>query len=406
MRIAMRNIRAALVVLMMIPFAVLSQVKEKHNATYYFNLGEDALNRKEYITAQAHFTECLRLDPSFAEAYRLRAITREKLNDNQRALTDFNIYVDLKPDDTEALFNRAVLRFESGQYPTARQDFLNLLKMPHSETNTVYFAQEKFKDGNGKIFTQVNGGRDHIFNYLGLIERKNKRFDKAVVWFDSALRLSPGNTSYLINRGIAYMERKEIPYAKADFEMVLKNEPENSLALHNLAVLKSFEGKDETQKLLDSAIAKNKNLPYPRAERAFYRMQNNDLVGALEDYNELVRMEPTISENYSARGLVKEKLKDLEGALQDYSKAITLDEGSQKAWLGRGNVMSKIGKWKDATDDYTVAIKLDPSYGLAYYNRALAFSNSRKSDEACHDLKTAEKLGVKINPQIKAKICR
>src|SRR5947207_1305304 len=102
----MRSLLFVLAVRMLIPAGSLAQGKEKHNATWYYDLGENALDRREYVTAQAHFTECLRLDPAYADAYRLRAISREHLNDVQRALTDYNIYVDLKPEDPEALFNR------------------------------------------------------------------------------------------------------------------------------------------------------------------------------------------------------------------------------------------------------------------------------------------------------------
>jgi tetratricopeptide (TPR) repeat protein len=402
----MRILFFAVAVQMFIPTALFGQAKETHNATWYFNLGENALDRREYLTAQAHFTECLRLDPAFANAYRLRAITREHLNDMSRALVDYNIYVDLMPDDPEALFNRAVLRFETGQILPARQDFQKLLKMPQQETNTVYFSQEKYSDAGGKVFTYANGGKDYIYNYLGLIETKIKRYDIAIMWLDSALRISPENPGYLINRGIARLEKKDMQGAKIDFELALKSDPDNALAMHNIAILKSFDAQNESEKLLTEAIEKNKNLPYPRAERAFYRLQNNNLSGALQDYNEVVRMEPNVADGYLNRGFVKERLKDLEGALQDFSKAITLDDKNPKAWLGRGNVMSKVGKWKEAAEDYTVAIEIDPGYNLAYYNRAMALSNNKRMEEACSDLKAAEKRGMEIKPQVKAKICR
>src|SRR6185436_15597808 len=170
---------------------------------YYFEKGEEALGRKEYFTAQAHYNECLRIDPYFAEAYRSRGITREHLGEKAKALTDFNVYVDLKPDDAEALFNRAVLRFESEQYLPARQDFLKLLTMPPGETNTVYYSQEKYNDATLKISTAQSGGKDYLYNYLGLIETKIKRYDKAIAWIDSALAIAPKNPSYWINRGSA-----------------------------------------------------------------------------------------------------------------------------------------------------------------------------------------------------------
>ena len=401
--------KISLVLILLIPFSlkISGQEKKKPTAASYFEKGEKSLEKKEYITAQAHFTECLRLDPYFAEAYRTRAIVREHLGEKAKALTDYNIYIDLKPNDAEAIFSRAVLRFEAGQYLPARQDFLQLLTMPAGETNTVYFSQEKYKDAEAKIFTAQGTGKDYIYNYLGLIEIKIKRYDKAIPWLDSAIKLAPDNGSYWINRGTARMGNVEKGAAAADFEQALKLEPDNSLALHNLATLKAAAGEsDSSEKLLSEAIEKNKNMPYPRAERAYQRFQKNDLNGALEDYNEVIKLEPKDEENYINRGLVKEKMKDHPGALKDFSMAIELNEKNEKAWLSRGNIMSKLNRQKEAIEDYTVAIALQPNYSLAYYNRAIACQSAGMMKEACTNLKTAEKLGIKVDLKIKEKICK
>ncbi len=403
----MRKISLVLIILIPFSLKINGQEKKKPTAAYYFEKGEKSLEKKEYITAQAHFTECLRLDPHFAEAYRARAIVREHLGEKAKALTDYNIYVDLKPNDVEAIFSRAVLRFEAGQYLPARQDFLQLLTMPTGETNTVYFSQENYKDSEAKIFTAQGTGKDYIYNYLGLIEIKIKRYDKAIPWLDSAIKLAPDNGSYWINRGTARMANVEKVAAATDFEQALKLEPENSLALHNLAALKAAAGEiDSSEKLLSEAIEKNKNMPYPRAERAYQRFQKNDLKGALEDYDEVIKLEPKDEENYINRGLVKEKMKDLNGALQDFSKAIELNEKNEKAWLSRGNIMSKLKRQTEAIEDYTVAISLHPDYSLAFYNRAIAYQSAGNMKEACSNLKTAEKMGIKIDPKVKEKICK
>ncbi len=401
----MRNILCPLVVLLALSFVAEGQ--EKKTATYYFEKGEASLAKKEYISAQAHFTECLRLDPYYAEAYRLRGIVREHLGQNPQALTDFNVYVDLKPKDAEALFSRAVLRFESGQYLPARQDFLKLLTMATGETNTVYYSQEKYNDANPKIFTAQGTGKDYIYNYLGQIESKLRRYRHAIAWLDSAIALAPNVSGYWINRGLAKVPESDLLGAQRDFEQALKIDPENSLALHNLATLKVTAGDGTSaEKLLTEAIEKNKKLPYPRAERAYQRLQKNDLKGALEDYDEVVRLEPRDDENYVNRGLVKEKMNDLPGATADFSKAIELNAKNEKAWLSHGNVMSKRGQWKEAIEDYTMAIHLFSDYRIAFYNRAIAYQNVGQHAVACGDLKTAEKLGVSVDPKIKQKICR
>lgn len=407
----MRLLPLLLVILLLAALPGMAQVASLSNtakATELFQRGETALANKEYFKAQAHYTEAIRLDPRYAEAYRSRAIAREYLGENAKALTDFNIYVDLRPEDSEALFNRAVLRFEAKQYLPARQDFLKLLTMPPSkETRMVYYSQEKSGGGETKISTAQSGRRDHLFNYLGQIETQLKRYPNAITYLDSAIRLSPTSAGYFVNRGIARLERGDKPGAAEDYETALRLDPDNSLALHNLAALKSLAGDSQSaEKLLRESIAKNEKLPYPRAERGYQRLQSGDYKGALEDYNDVVRLEPNEPDNYINRGLVKEKLKDYAGALADYSHALKLDEKNPKAWVCRGNTVSRLGNWKEALEDYGAAIILDNSYALAYFNRGIAQQNSGNPTAACQDLKTALKLGVKEAEKLIGKVCK
>jgi len=376
-------------------------------AVELFEKGEKALENKEYFKAQAHYTEAIRLDPRYADAYHSRAIAREHLGENAKALTDFNIYVELRPEDSEALFNRAVLRFEAKQYAPARQDFMKLLTMPPpKETGTIYYSREQHS-GDNKIQTAQGGMRDRIFNFLGQCETSLKFYPQAIVWFDSAIALSPTSASYYVNRGIARFERGDKAGAAEDYETALRHDPDNALATHNLANIKSLTGdKEASEKLLNEAIEKNDKLPYPRAERGYQRMQTGDYKGALEDFSEVVRLEPDDPENYLNRGLVREKLKDLPGALADFSHALKLDEKNPRAWVCRANVVSKLGNWKEAVEDYNVAIFLDNTYSLAYYNRGIANQKLGNIPAACTDLKKALELGVNEAEKIIPKICK
>lgn len=95
--------------LLLLTFSSYAQQK-KEEAVGLFKLGEKAINEHSYRTALAHFNECLRIDPFFWDAYSLRAFSKEKLNDQKGALTDYNIYLESRPEDNDALFARAVLR--------------------------------------------------------------------------------------------------------------------------------------------------------------------------------------------------------------------------------------------------------------------------------------------------------
>jgi tetratricopeptide (TPR) repeat protein len=379
----------------------------KKSASYYFSAGEQALDENKYTQALAHFNECIRLDPYFMEAYQSRAAAKEGLGDTKGALTDYSIYVDSRPDRPDALLSRAVLRYQLGQYLTAREDFLMLLKMPPGETNKVVFRQDPSGGGTDKMFTMQGANHAGIFNYLGLVETRLKNYEQAFLYLDSALKLDPREPNYYVNRGIVKENVRDTLGAIADYQRALFLDPSNGLALHNVAVIRRTQGEqDESEKLLDEAILQSPNLPHPYAARAYYRLNHKDLRGALDDYDKVLELNKNDEESWLYRGMVKEKLKDNDGAFIDYTQAISLKNDYSRAWLSRGTLLTKLNRWQDAVEDYTVAITWYPDFGLAFYNRAIARQKLGKLKEACEDLAQAEKLGVKTPPGLKEKACK
>src|SRR5882762_9696097 len=119
------NVTRVIVLLaIMVPVSAFCQKKD---ASYYFTQGEAALDDNKTAMALAHLNECLRLDPYYWDAYSLRATAREAMGDIKGALTDYNIYINSRPDDPDAILARGVLRYRLGQYLPAREDFLKLL---------------------------------------------------------------------------------------------------------------------------------------------------------------------------------------------------------------------------------------------------------------------------------------
>jgi tetratricopeptide (TPR) repeat protein len=386
---------------------VVALAQEKQTAQYYFEKGEAAATAKSYKTALAHFTECLRLEPYFMQAYFSRAQVREALGDKQGALTDYNIFLESNPDNKEALFSRAVSRFEYGQWAVAKEDFQQLLKLPAgSETNTIFFQTQKGDEGASRAFSASNNLRPVFYDYLGQIELKLKNYAHATVCFDSAIQLAPDQYNFYLGRGLAHQQAGDTTKARSDFEKVLQIDSDNSLARHNLALVKDNQLTAETERMLTEAIAANPKLPYSYAERGLLRLNAGNYTGALSDYNEAIKLEPDNNDYYLNRGLVKERAKDFTGALADYKQVITLKPEYEKGWLSHGNVMVKLNRFKEAVEDYTAAITYYPEYGLAFYNRAQALHRLGKLVEACNDLKKAKGFGVTVSEKVEGVICR
>jgi tetratricopeptide (TPR) repeat protein len=396
----------ATIIFLLVFFNTLSWAQRKKGADYYFDQGEVALDDNKHALALDHFNECIRLAPYFWEAYAERASAKEALGDITGALSDYSIYVEANPNHSEVLFSRASLRYQTGHYATAKEDFTRLLTLPAGTTNKIFFRMDPFGGGADKAFTAQSLNHATFHNYLGLIEMKLKNYTKADVHFDSAIRLDSHDPQLFVNRGILKEHLKDSSGALADYQEALTLDPAFGLAIHNMAVIKRTRGQqEESEQLLNEAIKQNPNLPYPYSALAYYHLKRKNLTGALDDYNKVLELNNEDEEAWLYRGLVKENMKDNQGAFADYTQAITLKIDFPRAWLARGNLLTKQKRFKDAIEDYSAAITWNYEYGQAYYGRALAYEQLGDLKSACDDVVMAEKFKVKINETVKDRVC-
>ena len=78
----------------------------------------------------------------------------------------------------------------------------------------------------------------------------------------------------------------------------------------------------------------------------------DDYVSAIDNFNNIVRVKPYLSEPYFFRGLAKLNLDDNEGALQDFSQAIALNPNYFQAYLYRGVAYSNLHRFEEAMQDF------------------------------------------------------
>lgn len=379
----------------------------RHNAAFWYESGEKFMNHQQWDSALHALNTCLRLDASFADAYYARGLTRERLALFEEALTDYNIYLEWKPDHPEALFNRAQLRYRLKKYEFARQDLLRLLSLPPGETTTVFFRQNPFSNEVNQVFTTQGSNKAYVFNYLGLVDTQREDFGQAIHWFDSALMITPRDAELLVNRGIAFEKSGDARSAQRDYEAALALNANLAIAKHNLSVLLSKNGKHTTaEQMLNEAIDDNPQLPFAYAERGYHHMSRGDYQKALIDFDHAIQLDSSQQDYFLNRGIVHEKMRHYKAALSDYSRALRINERFEKAWLNRGNLQVTLKNLPEAIEDYTVAITYDPAYGLAYYNRAIAYHRMGRLAEACQDIRKAKDLQIDIPRKVEAALCK
>ncbi|KOP25116.1 hypothetical protein AMR41_17015, partial [Hapalosiphon sp. MRB220] len=124
------------------------------------------------------------------------------------------------------------------------------------------------------------------------------------------------------------------------------------------------------------------------------KYDQKDFKGAIADYTEAIRLNPTYAYAYLDRGNARDELGDKQGALADYTQAIKINPRYFQAYYNRGNVRDDLEDKQGAIADYTQAIKINPNYAYAYNNRGYARDDLEDYQGAIADYTQA----IKINP--------
>lgn len=96
---------------------------ENIRALQYYNRAMNKILRKDNRGAITDFTEAIRLDSGFIEAYENRGVTRYYLEDFSGALEDYDRALDINPDDYNTCIRRGWAKFRLNDFTGAMADF-------------------------------------------------------------------------------------------------------------------------------------------------------------------------------------------------------------------------------------------------------------------------------------------
>jgi len=167
---------------------------------------------------------------------------------------------------------------------------------------------------------------------LGMKHYQEGRYRTSIDYFTQALLSNPANAELYYLRADAKAKLRKNDEAIDDYSKAIKLKPE----------MKYFMGRG----------------------LAYLIILNFE--GAIQDFDEAVKIDSTNSELYFNRGYSYSVLDNYDRALSDYSTAIILDSSNAKLFVNRGDLWSREGQFELAIFDFTKAITLDPDDELAY----------------------------------------
>ena len=95
---------------------------------YYINRALTRYYRQELRGAMNDYDLALELEPDNIHGRYNRGLLRAQVGDDNRAIEDFNVVIEYDPDNTMAIFNRALLLMQTGALEDAKKDLDRVLE--------------------------------------------------------------------------------------------------------------------------------------------------------------------------------------------------------------------------------------------------------------------------------------
>jgi tetratricopeptide (TPR) repeat protein len=194
--------------------------------------------------------------------------------------------------------------------------------------------------------------------------------EKALEYFNKAVRIAPRNYKGFYNRGLLYLKN---------------NKPE--------LALKSF---NQTLALYQYGKA------YTARASAYYAL--GDIPKALNDANYAIGMDKNNAKAHFVLGNCLSDLNKLDDAISEYNTCITLNKEESDFYFKRAITYGKKQNFNFCLSDLVVCLALNPNYYEAYYWKGVVKINLKQNP--CEDFKIAAEHNYEPAVNAFNKYCR
>lgn len=285
--------------------------QDESEASQFFLKGNLELAKKEYANAIRYYDEALQKKADLADVHNNRGIAYLRLSESEKALEDFNKAIEIDSKFEEAYFNRAGVLIDRQEFPLAVTD-LEHIRNTYKDSTNYYLKWGDLKFSQGY-------------------------YEQALAEYDRSLALSPQNVQALVNRGVAYFEKKNFKVAKADFENALKLDAQQQLAYNNLALIFARENQlEQASKFIERALDFDPVNPIYLNNKGYVLLLQNQLNEAKNLIDKSLEKAPQNSYAHRNLGLYFLKNNQKVEALEAFQKAYGLSPATDQIhlWLG------------------------------------------------------------------------
>lgn len=187
----------------------------------------------------------------------------------------------------------------------------------------------------------------------------------------------------LLKQAIAHHQNNNFSEAEKFYADVLKIDPRNFDALHNLGLLKFSQNKFEAaEPLFKKAILVNGN-----HYMAYFNLGNTQrglqkLEDAINSFKKTLSLSPNFIDGLMNLGVTFKEANQTEQALICYEKALAINPGNSAIHFNKGNAEKNSELYEEALISFNKVVEIEPSRQDAYVSCAIVLINLERYEEA------------------------
>jgi tetratricopeptide (TPR) repeat protein len=221
------------------------------------------------------------------------------------------------------------------------------------------------------------------YHNLGIVLQELGRHSEAVVSFDNALTLAPGQLSTLILKGQSLRSLARFEEALTTYEEVLSLQSDHLEALYYrsgiLGMLGRFkESIEGYEAVLNTAPTHYESL-YCRGLSQFHLELYKD---AINSFSDALRARPDELDPLIYRATAFERAGRNKEALGDYTTVLSNDLSKDELLINRGSVLRLLGRYEEALADFDRGLHHHDDNAIGWNNRGATLDNLDRPEEA------------------------
>ena len=333
----------------------------QYNTDRLVMIGRSALYYEDYVLSIYYFNQAIYAKPYLYEPWFFRGVAKFYLDDFAGAENDCTEAIQRNPYVVSSYELRGLCRINQKKYADAIADYNKALSYDPENQN--------------------------LWHNRVLCHIKNKEYEESLAELDSMLtRWTKYARGYAMQAEV-YMLQKDTLKADTALAKSLELDPYDGQTWEARSIITLSRGEwKQSEEYLDKAIHLMPKHAGCYINRALARYNQNNLRGAMADYDAALDHDPNNFLGHYNRGLLRAQVGDDNRAITDFDFVLKLEPDNMMALFNRAVLLDKTGDLRAAVRDYSKVIDEFPNFWTGLENRAncyrrLGMTKQAEADE-------------------------